>query len=74
MKTTYLYGDFSDLDKQILLSSLSSYELKISKAKQLLDSLIEEPIKTRDWKRINSVQESIKFNTDLITEIKVICQ
>lgn len=63
MKTTkYLYG--CEIDE--LPNNDEALVVRIDKAKKLLDSLLEVPIKDRDFNRIKDIVEAISFNQKLL--------
>lgn len=63
MKTTeYLY----DCSIKELPSIDEGLTKRVEKSKELLDRLLEVPIKDRDFSRIKSVVDAIKFNKKLL--------
>ena len=66
--TYYLY----DLDPKLLinLSYVEAINLKIDSAKKLIKVLFEPSYMYRDNSRINDVYKAIKFNEDLLEELK----
>lgn len=63
MKTTeYLYN----CSIQELPNIDEGLRKRVEKSKELLDRLLEVPIKDRDFSRIKSVVDAIKFNKKLL--------
>lgn len=58
MKTDdYLYG----CNRKPLKSIVEIADDRITSAKEVLDSLLTEPIETRDFQRINDILKAIEF-------------
>lgn len=72
IKTSYLYGSFSNDELAVIAQQNQALLLKISKAKILLEQLLDVPAKIRDWIRINKITEAIEFNKQLIEETNML--
>lgn len=72
MKKCELYYDLTDVEIQKIsnMQYIEGLEFKISNAKILLVKLINTDLDHRDFARINKVCKAIKFNEDLIKEVK----
>lgn len=63
MKSTeYLYG----VSLKELPSMEEAYKTRIDKAKELLNALLDVPLKERDITRINDVLKAIEHNRKLL--------
>jgi hypothetical protein len=72
MKTTYLYGELTQEELQIMGTSKEAVNLKILKAKALIQELLQVPFMTRDWVRMSKVIASIDFNNQILAEIHIL--
>lgn len=72
MKKCELYYDLTDVEIQKIstMQYIEGLEFKISNAKTLLVKLVNTDLAYRDFSRINKVCKAIKFNEDLIKEVK----
>lgn len=72
MKKCELYYDLTDIEIQKIstMQYIEGLEFKISNAKTLLVKLVNTDLEHRDFSRINQVCKAIKFNEDLIKEVK----
>lgn len=66
--TFYLYG--IEPERLMQLSYFEAITLKHELAKELIAELYEEPMNNRDEERIMKVHKAIKFNQDLLKELK----
>ena len=65
---TYLYKNLSN--KLADMPYKEALEHKITEAKKLSTELLEEHYKVRDTTRIRAISNAIKFNQELINELK----
>jgi len=66
--TEYLYNcsptEFASLPYQEAL------EVKMEKARELLRVLVDVPLKDRDLRRISEVADAMRFNRELLDELR----
>ena len=62
----YYYG--LEYDKQLVRQHLEPHYRKIEWTKKLIKKLLDEPIETRDFVRINRCIKAILFNETIIAE------
>lgn len=67
------YYNFNEKDLEHLksLTYIQALEYKIKAAETLLKNLVYVELENRDLTRINFVMKAIKFNKELIEEVKI---